>query len=350
MSAPAPLRPAAASIAAVPAREFAFDAPVTSAAFAARAAPVFALGDGTLRIAEGEGHRVIPAHHGPILAMAAAADGDLLTGGADGALRKTRTGGASDVLFEAKGHWIENIAVSQDGSSIACTAGREAIVVAAAGKPLQTPRRFAHASTAAGISFDAKGKRLAVAHYGGVSLWWSASDSHTPVRLSWRGSHLGVTYSPDGRFLVTTMQENALHGWRLADNASFQMSGFPAKVKSWSWGPRGRWLVTSGADRGLVWSFTGKQGPIGRDGDEIGDPGLSLVTATAAHPQRDLAVLGYADGSIVLAQTQGGNTALLRRGGSAAISALAWSADGVQLAAGAEDGFAAVLTFRQEAL
>jgi len=26
-----------------------------------------------------------------------------------------------------------------------------------------------------------------------------------------------VLFSPDGRFLITTMQEQALHGWRLAD-------------------------------------------------------------------------------------------------------------------------------------
>ena len=37
---------------------------------------------------------------------------------------------------------------------------------------------------------------------------------------------------PDGRFLVTSMQEPMLHGWRLADGKDMRMSGYSAKVRS----------------------------------------------------------------------------------------------------------------------
>lgn len=349
MSATAVGKPSPGAITAIPVREHRFDAHVTGAGFLANETPVFALGDGTLRRLTSQETQVRQVHLGPVMAFAPMPDGSVMSGGADGVLRRTQIDGASDIVFEAKGHWIEHIAISPDASSIACTAGREAIVVASGGKALCAPRRFPHPSTAAGIAFDARGKRLAVAHYGGISLWWSASDGQTPSRLKWRGSHLGATFSPDGRFVVTTMQENSLHGWRLSDNADFQMSGFPAKVKSWSWGPRGRWLVTSGANQGLVWSFAGKQGPIGRDGFEIGRPGPQIVTCVAAHPDRDMAALGYADGSIALAHAFSDNSAILRDTGGGGISALSWSPDGEHLAAGAEDGFAAVLTFRTEA-
>ena len=67
-----------------------------------------------------------------------------------------------------------------------------------------------------GLAFLPKGYRLAAAHYNGVSLWFPNADA-TPQLLEWKGSHLDATVSPDGRFLVTSMQENALHGWRLAD-------------------------------------------------------------------------------------------------------------------------------------
>ena len=58
-----------------------------------------------------------------------------------------------------------------------------------------------------------KGYRLALAHYNGVSLWFPNVEA-APTFLEWKGSHLDASSSPDGRFIVTSMQENALHGWR----------------------------------------------------------------------------------------------------------------------------------------
>jgi WD40 repeat protein len=337
-------------ITAVPALEFDFEAYVTGTVFTPDGTPVFALGDGSLRIADRAVPRAIQVHRGAILSLAASPDGNLITGGDDGALVQMSMDGGHEVVFRVDGCWIENITTSPDGSSLACTAGREAVLVAASGKRLPQPRRFLHATTASSICFDPKGKRLAVAHYGGVSLWWTSSDTQTPVLYPWRGSHLKVSYSPDGRYLLTAMQENSLHGWRSADKAHFQMSGFPARIKSMSWGPKGRWLITSGAPQGLIWSFEGKQGPIGRDAREIGHADAPIVCAVAAHPSRDIAAMGHADGSLVLGQAIGGETAVLRFGDGAAISALAWSGDGERLAVGSENGYGAVLTFRREAL
>src|SRR3712207_3571856 len=67
-----------------------------------------------------------------------------------------------------------------------------------------------------GLAFAPKGKHLAVAHYGGVSLWWTKAPD-VPVRLDWKGSHLGVLWHPAGTHLMTAMQEAELHGWRLKD-------------------------------------------------------------------------------------------------------------------------------------
>ena len=53
-----------------------------------------------------------------------------------------------------------------------------------------------------------------VARYNGVTLHW-VGHRRPPVDLEWKGAHPGVTFSPDGRYLVTAMQENALHGWKL---------------------------------------------------------------------------------------------------------------------------------------
>ncbi len=48
----------------------------------------------------------------------------------------------------------------------------------------------------------AEGLRLAIAHYNGATLWFPNMDGNAEF-LEWAGSHLGVTFSPDNKFLVT---------------------------------------------------------------------------------------------------------------------------------------------------
>ena len=131
-------------------------------------------------------------------------------------------------------------------------------------------------STVRGIAFTPKGYRLAFAYYGGASLWFPNTES-PPEAFDWKGSHLDVTVSPDGRFLVTSMQENALHGWRIADKAHMRMSGYPSKVRSWSWSPDGFWLATSGADSCVIWPFKEKDGPHEQDAARMRRPEIENI-------------------------------------------------------------------------
>ena len=80
--------------------------------------------------------------------------------------------------------------------------------------------------------------RIGVARYNGATLHFPAAEGR-PVELEWAGAHTGIGFSPDGAFVVTTMQENALHGWKLADGKHMRMAGYPAKVKSLSWSVKG---------------------------------------------------------------------------------------------------------------
>src|SRR5258705_226776 len=79
-----------------------------------------------------------------------------------------------------------------------------------------------------------KGLRLAGATVDGAILWWPGTEA-PPTELKWAGAHIAVTFSPDGRYLMTAMQENALHGWRIEDAQDMRMSGYAAKPKSMSW-------------------------------------------------------------------------------------------------------------------
>src|SRR5262249_51167367 len=93
------------------------------------------------------------------------------------------------------------------------------------------PRAFAAPSTVGGLAFFPKGFRLAIAHYNGATLWFPNASGATPEKLEWKGSHLGVTVSPDGRFLVTTMQEPMLHGSPAHADAGLRDAGYVAVVE-----------------------------------------------------------------------------------------------------------------------
>jgi WD40 repeat protein len=297
----------------------------------------FSVGDGTLRFVDaGAEPKEIKVHDGACLSFTPAPDGGYLSGGDDGRLVLVDGAGSQKELTRTKGKWIDQLAVGETGL-IAFAAGKDAFIVDG-----ETHTKFSHASTVGGLAFDPKGRRLAVAHYDGVSLWWAKAAAQEPKQLKWKGSHLGATFSPDGRFLVTTMQENALHGWRLEDAADMRMTGYPAKVKSWSWDRRGKFLYTSGASRVIAWSFTGRTGPMGKEPMEFGPQRDAIVTAVAAHPLIDSVAAGMSDGAVWVQnlEDQGASYVALK---GAPISALAFSSDGTSLAIGAEDGFAAIV-------
>jgi WD40 repeat protein len=321
-------------------RSWRFDAPVIATAFDGSGTAAFALGDGTMRLmAPGVGEsRTVEAHRGAVLALALHPEAGFLTGGDDGRLLHTGMDGASRELAHVKGRWIENVTSSRETGLIAYTAGKSATILHD-----DESTTFQHPSTAAGVAFDPKGRRLAVAHYDGASLWWAKAADQHPKILKWKGSHLGVTWCPDGRFIVTTMQENALHGWRLDDAADMRMSGYPAKVKCFVWDRRGRMLFTGGSSRVIGWPFTGRSGPMGREPMELGPERDALILVVATHPTADIVAAGTSDGTVWLESIgdPGAEFALLDGG---KISALAFSPGGELLAVGTEDGYAALAT------
>jgi len=193
-----------------------------------------------------------------------------------------------------------------------------------------------------GLCLLPKGYRLALAHYNGVSLWFP-NVAAEPTLLEWKGSHLDATFSPDGRFLVTSMQENALHGWRLVDSRNMRMTGYPGKTRSVSWSAEGHWLATSGADACVVWPFRDKDGPMGKAPRECGVR-AARVTQVAFHPRALVVAIGYADGLVLLCRLGDGAEILVREPGEDAISAFAWDSTGARLLFGLESGLAGLLT------
>jgi WD40 repeat protein len=308
-------------------------------------ASVHFLGDNAVFIGAEESAAIVDAkdeisrvaiHGGAILC--AASDGKrIVTGGDDGKLAVLDAKGEVALLAtDPKRRWIDNVALHPDGA-VAWSAGKTAFV--RSGKA--EDKTFDMPSTVGGLAFAPKGLRLAVAHYNGVTLWFPNMAAN-PEFLEWAGSHLGVTFSPDNRFLVTMMHEPALHGWRLADNRHMRMSGYPGRVRSMSWSVGGKALATSGADAVIMWPFASKDGPMGKEPAMLA-PLQARVSAVACHPKQDILAAGYSDGTVLMVRLEDGAEILVRRNGGAPVSALAWNAKGTQLAFGAEDGDAGMV-------
>ncbi|MEX0853440.1 MAG: WD40 repeat domain-containing protein [Bauldia sp.] len=315
-------------------REFSFGAYVVEVAFLGETG-AFALGDGTVRLVDGSGERTVAAHSGAILA-ATASEARLLTGGDDGRVVLTGTDGGSETIAERPNKWIDHVAAGP-GRAIAFASGRQASVKLADGRK----RTLDHERAVGGLAFAPKGLRLAVARYGGVTLWWVGTDAE-PAKLAWRGAHLAVAVSPDGRTVVTAMQENALHGWRLADGKDLRMTGYAAKPRSLSWSAKGRYLATSGANAAILWPFHFKDGPMGRAPLQLGAR-EALVTRVACHPRQETVAIGYQDGMVLAVRFADAEEALLRKPGNGPISALAWDGVGRRLAFGTEEGAAGIV-------
>ncbi|MGA8651537.1 MAG: WD40 repeat domain-containing protein [Xanthobacteraceae bacterium] len=310
-------------------------APVVSAHFLRHTA-VFVLGEEAMLFVEPNGEpRRIAVHDGAILATAADKQ-RIVSGGDDGKVVATNAKGETHIVAaDPKHRWIDHVALGPE-RAIAWSAGKTAFVQA------KQTREFEAPSTVGGLAFLPKGFRLAIAHYNGATLWFPNAPQATPEFLEWKGSHLGAIISPDGRFLVTTMQEPMLHGWRITDRKHMRMSGYAARVTSLGWTADGDWLATSGAPQLILWPFQGKDGPMGKQ-PRVMAPAEHRVEIVACHPQDPIVAVGYADGLVLFTRIEDGAEILVKKPGNAPVSALAWSADGRFLCFGTEDGEAGVL-------
>jgi WD40 repeat protein len=316
------------------ARLFDAGAHVVTAAFV-DGAPMLALADGAVVIGEPEEQKRLVVHPNAAMLTAISDGKTLLTGGDEGRVVAVQADGSIEDIADEKGRWIDALALR--GKAYAWSAGKRVCVRDETG----TVKTWSAPSTARGLAFQPKGFRIAATHYNGATLWFPKVDG-APQTLEWKGAHLDVSFSPDGRFLVTSMQENAVHGWRLQDSRNMRMTGYPAKSRSLSWSHDGQWLATSGADAAVIWPFKDKDGPMGKAPRECGVR-QARVTQVAFHPKALVVAIGYADGLVLLTRLADAAEILARHPGEGAVSALAWDATGARLLFGLDSGAAGLL-------
>ena len=320
--------------------EVEYDTGVTAMAFSDIGTLAATLGDGSVQlVGPDQSVRAVQAHDGAALCLALDIDGQgFVSGGDDGRLVRTDAKGSTQALMSVPGRQIDVLAVSRPVKARVVAIGREVRLLVSSGDI--SAQTSDHPSTVTGLAFNPKGKRLAVSHYGGISLWWTASLGSAPERLDWRGSHISVTWSPDGAFLMTAMQECELHGWRLRGNEPMAMRGYAAKVRSMDWLARPQWLVTAGAECVIAWPFAGA-GPQGKVPKELCKDVGSLVTRVAVHPKQPLIAAGFDDGCVAICSVTSGlddRVFRIRLPDGGRVTALVWSLDGLRLAVGTDAG------------
>lgn len=257
-------------------------------------------------------------------------DDGFVSAGQDGRAVLFGAAGASPTeICDLGDHWIESLAVHQDTGHIAVAAGNQVSVF---DRHANTLARFPEApGTISDVAFDASGSRVAASHYNGATVF-NLKSGASEMALEWQGAHIGVSWSPNGRYLVTATQEKELHIWDLVTLQDFRMGGYPRKIHQMSWTCDGDVMGCSGADVITAWSFAGA-GPGRRPPVEIGFVFGGTVTSVCAHPTGPLFAGGYSSGNVLIGATRKGEAVMARARTGTPVTSLGWSPDGSCLAA-----------------
>ncbi len=276
-------------------KKFELGAPVTCSTSINNSVAV-GCGDGTIRFLSSQSDPFVSQTHDGVVLCMTKADAAVLTGGDDGRLKRTSVNGEVEEIASFGTKWVDSVAASN--GTVACSSERNVHLWS---DKRETPIKLEHQSSVGGLAFDASGRRLAVSHYGGVTIWERTKRRWKSTALVWKGFHGAVSFSPDGKYIITAMQENALHGWRLRDKGHLAMSGYPAKVKSFAWVGETPFLTTSGADSAVCWPFDGKFGPMERSPVCVAQKNAQISTYVQGVPGQNAVFVGYKDGSVLLA-------------------------------------------------
>ena len=258
-----------------------------------------------------------------------------LCGADDGAVYRVDAADPPQALVRLTRSWPDQLATHPCGLR-AVADGSAVRLLDADGRPAGVLE--GHPSTVAGLAFDGDGRRLAVSHYNGVSLWTLDGRRGEPQRLFHRGSHLNLSWSRDGRFVVTATQEKTLHAWDLVSGRDASLGPYMNKVRALGWSADGAWLLASGADTVSGWAFANGRLPttaprmLGRYSEE-------LIDTVCAHPRFALAAAGYHDGGLELVSlAERPRRHTLVGAPDSPVTEMAWSPEGDHLLGGDSDG------------
>lgn len=225
--------------------------------------------------------------------------------------------------------WIERAKWSPDGRHLAAALGKTLFILNSAGETVGTFSN--HQTSVSDFTWNPRQTNEIASVCGGGARMWRLGEAEAYARFDWGGASLLVTWSPDGRWVVTGDQTASVHLYDFTRDHPLHIQGFETKVKSMGFSPDGRKLATGGGPMVTVWDCTGKKGPEGAIPDQLKFHKAD-VEALAWSPDGTLLATGDINGRLVVSDGKGKPLSAFQD--EEAVSALAWSPDGRRLALG----------------
>jgi WD40 repeat protein len=307
--------------------------------------------DATARVwdaSTGDQQLTLAGHTAGIEHVAFTSDGDrLLTGGTDGTTRLW------DVSLEGGRDWLTvpgpynrlgAVAFSPDGTRFAVPGQIRGVAIRDVDTGAKLAMLEGHDATIARVAFSPDGSRLAAAAGSGATEStanrtvpiWDVNTGGLVMTLTGHDDEVSaVAYSPDGGRLATGSWDGSVRVWDAATGRQQGLLevGSPAYAVSFS--PDGRFLVTADDEDEVVtvWDadalekLSELRGHTSWIQDAAFGPDSRLVTASG-------------DGSARIWDTESGRELMTLRGHSGAVFDAAFSSDGARVATASDDGTA----------
>jgi eukaryotic-like serine/threonine-protein kinase len=167
--------------------------------------------------------------------------------------------GRSLASFHGHTGFVHCVAFSPDGAQAASGGMDGSIKLWPAAAP-DTQVMFRNGSGWVGtVAFHPAGHRVATAHNGGIRVWDPRTGEEFWRIVGPRGllGRIGLTFSPDGQFLIATTPNGALNLWN-AETGGFvrKLAQAPSPIVDAAPSPDGSLLATAGEDGAVViWSL-----------------------------------------------------------------------------------------------
>ncbi len=153
-----------------------------------------------------------------------------------------------------------------------------------------------------------------------------------------------LSWSPDGRFIVVSSEENTFFAWDLTRGRRVCFGSFPDHALNCAWTEDSRYFSCSGYDRLTLWAF-GNEFASGPEMVQIGYSPSAKVTVVCAQPHGALIAAGFSDGTVLICGPDQNQVVKARRPDGQTITALSWSQNGAFLASGGAAGAVTLMQY-----